>query len=442
MKLIVGELDLKIDLSKEGIYTLTDQTQKIVNDVEDEVVLYYIVQDGQEDTQIEQIINKYKGITSNVSLVKKDPLIYPNFTSQYVDSTETVEDNSIIVVNKTKDRYNYVPYSDMFVSELNSSTYEQEVTAIDAEGQITSAIQYVVSETLPKIYTVEGHGEAAIGETLASAIKKENITTETLNTLTKDSIPEDCDVLMMNGPTSDYSDAEAMINAYLQNGGKAIILTTYTTEKMSNFNGILDYYVVTVEEGIICEDSSHSMSGYVTYVLPDIQSHDITTSIVSSNKPVLLVQALGLSEAEDKRTTVEIAPILTSSDASYSKVNVDSSTADKEEGDVDGPFNLGLLVSETYDSAETEIIVYSSSFMIDDQIVSEGFVCNTELFLNSVNYITDKETGLSIPSRSLAASTIMVSGSQIGFWTVLLVIIIPLIILITGLVIWLRRRKK
>src|SRR5699024_9223263 len=151
------------------------------------------------------------------------------FAAQYTD--ETVYDNSLVAVSG--DTYQYIPYSDMYVYEMNYSTYTSQQTAYDGEGRLTSAISYVTSDDLPKMYILQGHNEAEISSTLEDRISKQNITTETLSLLTLEAVPEDCDILMINSPQTDLSETEAQyIIDYLDNGGKVFMTSTYTDTEM------------------------------------------------------------------------------------------------------------------------------------------------------------------------------------------------------------------
>ena len=63
----------------------------------------------------------------------------------------------------------------------------------------------MTSDTLPKLYTLTGHDEASLSDTLTSQIEKENIDIEELNLVTSESVPDDADCLMINGPQKDIT---------------------------------------------------------------------------------------------------------------------------------------------------------------------------------------------------------------------------------------------
>lgn len=442
VNLIAGELNIKIDLSKDNKYTLTSQTKDLMKTISDDIKLYYMAGEDSQDSLVKQIVDQYDNIVENVKVEVKDPVLYPQFASEYTDAE--IPTNSVIVVNSRNGRNKVVSYSDMLITEVDYNTYMEQTTGIDVEGQITSALEYVTTKDLPIMYQVEGHGELEIPISLAGSLAKENVATQKLTTLTIETIPEDCSVLLINGPQHDLTEKEAsIINDYLKKGGDAIILASYSTEAMPYFEEILSNYGVEMVEGIVIEgDSNYYMSGTPTYLIPTINSNDITSSIINNNMPVVIPVAKGLQIQESLKSSITVNVVLTSSDSSFSKINVNSSTYTNENKDINGPFSLGLAVTDSTNEEETKIVIYSSPYLIDDSMVSLTQLGNTDIFLNSIKWITGTKSRLSIPSRSLEPSYLTLNAAEVNFYSAVVLILIPFIILITGVIVTIRRRKQ
>src|SRR5699024_7628545 len=124
------------------LYTIGEDTENLVRGLEQDVTLYYVVTGGNENEYISRMLERYEDLSDHLTVEKVDPEHHPTFTSQYTD--EEVSDNSIIVVSGDKSRV--VGSSDMLVQELNYYTYSYQVTEFDGEGQVTSAIAYVISD--------------------------------------------------------------------------------------------------------------------------------------------------------------------------------------------------------------------------------------------------------------------------------------------------------
>ena len=341
-----------VDVSDNKLYSIGEQTKSLLSGLTKDVEIYYVCQTGSEDENITRMLDLYKDTSSKVTVTQIDPVVNPQFTAQYTE--ESVEDNSIIVT--CGDTYKYIAYSDMYTTEVDYSTYSYQTTGYDGEGRVTSAIDYVTSDSLPKMYILEGHNEIEISSTLEDRISRENITIESLSLLTKESVPEDCDILLINSPQSDLSENEAsMIIDYLDQGGKVFMTSNYTDADMTNFDSVLSHYGLARTEGIVVEgDANYYYPRYPAYLIPEIESHTITSSLTSDNRYVILPSAQGISIGDAQRDGVTVDTLVSTSDQAYSKVNVTSNTTiEKEDGDIDGPFALGVAVSEPVES-ETE----------------------------------------------------------------------------------------
>lgn len=438
--LIVDRLGITLDLSTQNLYTLSEETRQITDGLTDDITIYYVVTAGQETQMIENVVNQYRGL-NHIQVVKRDPLLYPTFTSSYTD--EPVSDNSVILVNETTGVYKYIPYTDLLVLELayeEGSGYYQNAVGIDAEGKITSGILYVTAENLPVMYVVSGHGEAELNDTTVSELGKLNIRTETLDTLSEEKIPEDCALLLFNGPQHDFSEGETeQIRDYLENGGRALIFCGYTEEETPNLADLLSYYGVNLERGIVAEAYGHYMGNYLTYTVPAPSEHEIVANI---EKPLVVAIAQGMSLEENVRSSLKTEALLTTSSDSYLKVNVNSQVASQETGDPSGPFVLGAAVTDTYQEKETRLVVYSSDHIMTESMLATNQFGNGDLMLNAVSWMAELEETVHIPSKNIEQNYIAITSSQAGGWALGLIVLLPAALILIGFAIWFTRRRS
>lgn len=449
LNLVIQELPAsmrEIDLSSEKLYTIGDQTKELLDDLDKDVDLYFIAQDGTENSDIQRLLERYEERSEHIKVEQKDPAVYPTFTQQY--TSDSVNNNSIIVVCGDKSRV--VNYSDMYETSMNYQTYTQETTAFDGEGQLTSAINYVISDNMPILYTLEGHDEASMSTAMQETIQKANIEIQSLNLLTQESVPEDASCLFIFAPSTDLSEDEAnKIITYLENGGKALIVSNYADEERPNFESVLENYGVRPVDGIVMEgDSSHYISQNPYYLLPNIESNDITSELSSGSRYVLLALAQGIETMDNVRDSLDIQSILTTSDSAYSKTDLDNmQTMEKESSDIDGPFDLGVSITEDVsDDAQTQIVYFASSSIFDDTINNYVSGANYELLSASLSWLCQSEDDsantISIASKSLDTSTLTVSAADVSFWSIFVTAVIPVCILLIGFGIWMKRRKQ
>ena len=80
--LFVGQLNLKVDLTKEEVYTLTDATRELAENLTDEIEIYYLVKEGEEYDVLKNVVEQYDKLP-NITSIWKDPELYPQFAAQY-----------------------------------------------------------------------------------------------------------------------------------------------------------------------------------------------------------------------------------------------------------------------------------------------------------------------------------------------------------------------
>ena len=422
----------KLDISSSKLYSITSNTKAVVNALEQDVTIYWIVQSGKEDDVIDNLLAKYESLSDHIEVVKRNPDVYPAFARQYTD--ETVSNNSLVVVSGEK--YRYVPYSDIYVSQGSAYSYSY-TTSFDGEGAITSAIDYVVSTQLPILYTLEGHGETALPDTFASQLEKENVETESLSLLNVDEIPEDAAALMIHAPASDISGEEAkMLSEYVKSGGKLLILAGPVADgELTNLYGILSDYGVAAVQGIVSEgDRSHYAFQAPYVLLPDLGDSDITAPLAEKNYMAIVPIAAGLQISGDSAVS-----LLNTTDSAYSKIaGYQQTTYEKEDGDIDGPFSLGVDIQ---DHSSGRIMFFTSSYLLDDMYNAYSSGANNDMVMNALSALMGDRQAMSIRSKSLNYNYLTISESAASTIKLVMIGLVPLCYLAMGVVTVLEKRR-
>ncbi len=443
INLVFIKLNITFDLTSRELYSITDETKEYLKGLEDDITIYYLEPEGNSIDMFDKILEQFEKASDRVKVVVKDPVLYPAFASDYTDSTET--NYALIVVNESNGKYRYLAEEDYVIVEysIDYSTYNYEAntTGLDMEGQIDSAIDYVTSDDMAKIYQVTGHGEEALGEETTKQIEKANMEVESLKLMTVDSVPEDCNVLFIQTPQNDLTEDEAaLLKEYLAAGGEAVINLSYMDTYHPNLMGVLGEYGVTLSDGIIIDKDNRMNKTYPAYYfIANVTAAEINQGIY--NEKYVVSQGSSAIKTDTSADNLYLTNLLYTSGSAYLK-KVDAPTIEKEEGDEEGTFYFGCRIDNT--STETSICVFSGLGLFDDTFANKSSYGNTNLLINSIKALTgSKESSmviraidftdtdyLSIPSASLA----------LGLAGVL--ILIPVVILITGIVVVIIRRKR
>lgn len=450
VNVLFSSLELKIDLTEEKFYSLSEKTDSIVSKLEDSIAIYVLEETGKENKDFQEILGKYEKINSNVSVLYKDPVLYPGFASKYMDTTDnetTLPSGSIIVENTVTNKFKVIPSHDLYNYSYNSS-YQPQIQSIAIEEKITSAIDYVTNAIERKVYVTSGHGEFPIPNSLTSQLETENFIIEDLNLLTQDIPHSPYNTLLIYSPHLDFAEGEKdKIIDFLESGGKAMIFTDSNMPELPNFSEILSLYGLEAQTGIVVEGSqNHMVSPYPTFILPEIHSHQITDAIKSKNLPIIAPLASSLKVTEDKRKSVTHTPLLVTSNDAWLKVNIGAETIEKEASDLSGPFNIAYAVEDlnTLDMSNTittKLFVMSNTIFLDDTQLNISATGNLDLVMNGLLWLQDKEESLYIGPKAFTNYTLPpVNASTLLIFAGVSMVVLPLIAIITGIVIWLRRR--
>lgn len=424
----------KLDISATKLYSITSNTKVVVNALEEDVTIYWIVQSGEEDDVIENLLSKYESLSDHIKVVKKNPDVYPTFAEQYTN--ETVQNNSLVV--ECGDRSRFIGYDDIYIQEADIYSYTYS-TSFDGEGAITSAIDYVVTDDLPQLYVLEGHGEQELPQNFKEQIEKENIETNTLSLLTVDEVPEDADAILIYEPSSDLSEEEVnMLYEYAEDGGKLLVIAGPTEDGiLENLYGLLENYDVETCEGIVVEGNRdrYTMQPYV--LLPEMSSHEITDSLIEENYYPNMPISQGMIINDESGA---VTPLLTTSSESFSKIaGYDLTTYEKEDGDIDGPFAVALSIDC---SNEGQIVWFSSAAFLDDMYNALSSGSNSDLAMNALSSLIGESEAMAIRSKSLNYNYLSITDSTASLLKTLMIGVFPLTYLGVGVFVILKRRRE
>lgn len=426
------------DLTENKRYTLMEETKSFLAGMKEDVTIYVLAEEDDSDADLKKTLEQMQDQTGHVKVTYVSPSKNPNFYQQYTTQNPSL---GSLIVEGTK-RSTVVDYGDIYVYEMNYSTYNYDVTGYDGEGQIISALAFVTTDDLPKLYVVGGHDELALEDTFVKAMEKENISSEQIMLYSVDEIPEDAQGLIINAPRGDFSkeDADKVI-AYLEKGGNAMIVSTLTDADMTNFHRILAFYGIEDAGGTIVETDREYYYQNPYYLVPMIEESDVTAPL--ENGLVFAPYARGLIYDQED-TEINYTPILTTSDSAFSKSVVNESTGyEKEEGDVDGPFVIALEVEKPVTDGKISnacVVGGESLFTMAADNVAPGN--NVKLFAGMISTLADHESPVAVPVKSLVMTNLVFKAQTILIVSILCVVVIPLAALVTGLIIWFRRRRK
>lgn len=444
LNMIVSQLPdniRSIDISDSKIYEISDTSREILKDLDKKVKLTVLADEGEADKRIKTFINKYAGLSKELEVEWVDPVLHPSVLNEYDASA-----NTVIVSCEDTAKEMQIAFSDMIEYDINSyyTTGQLSESAFDAEGQLTSAVNYVTSDTTKKLYRTSGHGEASFGTNFTDLTDKSNLTITELNLVMTQEIPEDCDLLLMNAPAKDISEGEkTAISEYLAAGGNVMLFLGETAEELPNLEGLMKEYGLEVADGYIA-DTSRCLQNNYYYIFPLLSaSGDMAEGL--STEMVLTANAHGMTETDPARDTITVTPLLkTSSEA----------LAVTEEKQEQGTYLIGAVAEETISAVEEDadsedskeesktarFTVFGSNSIIDPDLTSMfSTLDNMTLVMNAVTSNFDDVQNVSIEAKPLGITYNTMQHADI--FSLIVIFGIPLVVIGFGMSVWMKRRK-
>jgi len=448
VNILVGIPDLKLDLTPNKLYSLSDVTQKELEKLDKEVEIIGLFDDGLVGSS-----NPYKEVTELLDLYDK----YPNITVTYIDPVKNPGiikeldpeerlglQNTNFVVRSTvngKTKSKKLEYYDMFAMQMNQYTLQPQVTGSTAEQSFTGAIRYVTSEKTPVIYFTEGHDEPAVDQYFTSfkdALERNNFEVSKINLLTVEAVPEDAALVVVMSPGKDFTLREReVLDEYLYKGGDAVFMFDYESNDpdYTQINELLKEYNVTVNYDKVKEtdDSRHIPQDEYT-LLVNAPSNDI----VKYSYTPLISSARSIGILRNDKDFVKVKSLMKTSDTAIGEM------VDKSRGeDIPGPLDIAIAVEHSGRQNISKVLVFGNTLFISDSAYQAfGYYFNTNMnfFFQALSWAVEMKDDIIAPTKNYEVNQIQITESQARLIGGALIIILPLLVLGTGMAVFLRRR--
>lgn len=448
VNVLVGMADLKLDLTSNKLFSLSDVTKNVLKDLNQDVRIIGLFDDGKinsgsEYKQVTDILNLY-GKNSHIKVEYIDPDKNPGIIKQLDDqSTMDLQKNDFIVMSTVdgKEKKKKLDYYDLFQTTFDQQSFQQYLTGSNAEQGFTGAIKYVISEKTPVVYFLEGHGEIGVNSDLTNMkliIERNNYVVNGINLTTAGKMPEDAEILVVTSPKSDLSTNERdIIAAFLKNGGKAVFLFDYLSNDpdFDNFNSLLSTYNVAVDYDKVKENDSqrHLPDDPYTIVL-DVSSN----AIIPQASNVLLRNSRSVSILKNTKEYITTTSLMKTSGQAVGEA---ASSARGDE--IQGPLDIAVAVENKGNTNPSKVIVMGNASFISDsaeQQYANYYQYGAIFFLTSLNWMFDSQDEVVAPTKSYDTQQLNVTQLQANMLGIFVIVLLPLIILGTGLFVFLRRR--
>jgi len=454
----------RIDATGLGLSELSDVSVDYLKSLNTDVTIAHICIYGKEEDTVTDLIEKYGEISDKIRTVQVDPAVDPSFAAKYTDIN--LDNNSVIVVSEKRAKVieyndlftfalyyadssgNYIPQGEMNYSDFTEfynyyssyfGTYYSYDTLFSGENAITSAIDYVVSDSLPTYYTLTGHGEAALPDSLIKDIELDNVGISELS-LISSSVPDDASGIIIYDPYTDISDQECTkIRNYLSGGGTLILLTDTEYLDLPNIMSLAADYGLEAEQTYLCETTKYI--GQIYMIVAD--SSDASTALGISGYSVVLPLAHPIKINEDAQTSaLAYLEFFKTSENAYTVEEFSDGENDGYDRSDAGTRDIGVLATAETDGNVSHFLWISSPGYLSEEINSYSVGGNYVYFLAMLEQLTGKINSLAPISKIMVEPSLIMNSAQTYFWTVFLCVALPSAFIIAGAIVIRKRRQR
>ena len=426
----------KVDVTEEKLFSLSDQTTKVLKSLDKEIkVLAFFKDIGEDRRQFQDIIGRYRDASDRIKVEFIDPEKEPGVARKH-DANQYAT-----VVLLSGEESIKIRLLDIFSGGIVEN----------AEEELTNGIIKISRVVKKTVYFLKGHGERDINDStnpggfgaLRKSLEGAGYEVRELVLLRELSITEENSILVAAAPQKPLTDGEIRaIKGYLDKGGKALFMIE--PRQSPELVGFLKNYCFDIEDNIIVDPQRKLLGtsggllvagGGVDIVVAAYPFHEITKDfdIATLFSYARTVKA----NAKDGFSPKEIAE---TSEGSWAETNFplfEQGTAEKDPDDKTGPLSIAAVTDGP--DGKTRIAVFGDADFVSNRFFD--FLGNSDLFLNTVSWLAQEENLISIRPKSGREGRLTLTGNEGEIIFFVTVIIIPAIVMVLGTVVWWRRRS-
>ena len=428
----------RFDASEQHVHSLSEQTQKVLTGLKDDVDVTAFV--GSLDAPpVREVLDRYSYASPHIKVQFADPTSRPDLVEKYGISPEKLSGGLVRVARGTD-------AVEIMRGDLN-------------EEKLTNALVKLTRASAKKVYFLEGHGERPIqGEgadgkeglaQAADALKSENYQVDQLLLQAKGEVPPDAAAVVIPGPTRPLLPEEhTALERYLGRGGA--VLALLDPRAKTDLGADLMKWGVQAGDDVIV-DQAFSVLGRPEMVFAQQYGrHPITQGL----REVALFY-LARSVRPTDQAKGQFTELVKSGPDSWAERDLDAffnqGIAQRGPNDLPGPVSLAVAgtpsVAKSTDqeagkdkSREPRLVVFGDSDFISNQLIDN--YRNRDLFVNSVNWLVGDVESIAIrPNQARASRIRQLSSQQFVTIRFLSLFVLPEAIAFAGVFAWWSRRR-
>lgn len=435
------------DLTPDQLTELSEGTQQTLDALTEPVQLHLVFK-AETDSQTHWMLETLAGSYARSGLVEVDaidPVAEPGRIRAYAESGKSIAEGSVIVASADDARSVVIGPSELYAYQMKADG-SYAMTGLSAERKITGAIRTVTGGERRQVWFLTGHGEAGMDNCtqLVARLEEENYAVgET--TLAQDGTLESGDILLILSPARDLTDEEAgALDDFLEGGGRLLLAcdASLDMDELPHIDEAARKFSLSFAEGIVVEDERRT--GYwmnsTLYLMPAVNRESEALKSMGESQRVILPGARAIAGPEIPLSGCTYETLLSTSDLAY-RCPLDSPTIARDAATETGTQQLAVSVSRTVDGGEARVVLMGSLYtLVDNSLLNSTY--NLDLTLNLMDFLAQRETQQNVPVRTLNDDSMPALTAQETWRVAAAVAVLPVLCVLLGAAVLIRRRKK
>lgn len=444
--------NIVIDFTKDSSFALENDTVDYVSHIDKDITITVLTTEekfeasGTYYIQANKLLEKMESASNGrIKLKYIDLSSNPSIAQQYTDADWTNSSNMMIV--ECGDQYRVLTVDDCFEYDQDYySTYgAYYVTSSLVEQGVVTAILNVTTEDKVIFDVITGNQEQ--DTTAIKTLLQNNAYQVNEISLATGDLDAEAKFALLYAPSVDLDEgAVEKLSKWLDNDGKygrnLIYVPTENNVETPNLDSLLNEWGMQVNQGYVYETSTGRLvSNSSPYIFTVDYTDYYKTGLKNPNIPVVTLFAKSISLTD---TSVSHALLTTSETSGIYPVDADESW-NYQEGIKGEALNIAAEgVKSNTDNSSSKVIVFGSFSMFSSDIMAYNSFNNSGYFMNMINTIADKDdAGITIQGKSMENAELGITDATTkNAMFVVFVILVPIAVLVTGIVMWLRRRNR
>ncbi|MDR1650242.1 MAG: Gldg family protein [Synergistaceae bacterium] len=423
--LAVRRFDLSADMTGNRLYEVSPAAVRYAGSIASPVTVTVVSDEGSFPEMLGEMLRRIAGTSRRIAVRYADPYENPLLVDRYRQLGYSPMVSDVLVEGENGVRL--VKYGDIFVRR------DGEIHGIQLEQQLVSAMLAVSSGTgdRRRAAFTSGHGERS------SAALRDMISSngfELDDVYVGAGISKDADVLVIAGPSRDFTPEEAgEVGAYLSGGGKVMAFTGPSERPFTNLGALFAEWGAELMDGVVTEKRAYA-AGSPTNVIPRYAPHDINLYFAENPYYVVMPASRGIVTDGEKTGFYGTRPLL---------LSTSGSVVTGPGGDESGPFTLASISELRGEGGESSaLFVAGSAGMYSDDIMDTPSYANGGFLTRTLEYMTRGAASVVIPPKTVVPPRIAVTRNVTAVTAFVYLLALPLVILTAGTLVRASRMRR